>query len=182
MQANPALVTLCLVSAGVIAEALPPPRSPRVVYEGPDTIAAQPFYPGGLDTGSAGAPMPVAPDGVGVRPLAERLPLSPAHLVAGRPHLQTVPGLVTPLFVMGMDSASLRWFDSAARGLAAIGARGLVVQAQQRADWQALRRAARAQGIDLRLMADDALAVGYGLETYPVVLMSPAQAAVRAHE
>ena len=94
----------------------------------------------------------------------------------GQPALQTVPGLVTPLFVMGMDAVSLTWFARAAQGLADIGARGLVVQADQLAPWKALQTQARDIGIDLMLLEGDSLAQGYGLTTYPTVLVSPALA------
>jgi len=83
---------------------------------------------------------------------------------------------------MGMDEVSLNWFSRAAQGLAEIGARGLVVQANQLANWKELQNRARDIGIDLMLLDGDSLAQGYGIRTYPMVLMSPALAGKGSHE
>lgn len=172
---------LVALSMNVQSASLTGQRQPIVVYEGRSTILATPYYTR-LQKGPRTARDIAKPEGIGVQPLANQLPLTPTQLSPGRPNMQTVPGLVTPLFVMGMDAASLSWFGRAAKGLAAMGARGVVVQAARHSDWLALKTQAREAGIDLMLLHGDSLALGYGIRTYPVVLVSPEQAAQGPHE
>ena len=171
------LFLLVLFVAGAATQAGPliVRHEPIVVYEGRSTMPAQTFYKR-LQRKAAGSGTIETPDDAGVRLLEDSLPLSPTQLRVGRPELTSVPGLVTPLFVMGMDEVSLNWFSRAAEGLADLGARGLVVQADNRTAWQALKARAQDVGIDLMLLAGDSLAEGYGIDTYPMVLMSPALA------
>ena len=171
------LPLLLMLSVEGQADTLVVQQQPIIVYEGSSTLSAQPYYQR-LKTKQAesGPALGSAPGGAGLLALEARLPLSPTQLTVGQPALQTVPGLVTPLFVMGMDAVSLTWFARAAQGLADIGARGLVVQADQLAPWKALQTQARDIGIDLMLLEGDSLAQGYGLTTYPTVLVSPALA------
>lgn len=160
-------------------------QQPTVVYEGRGTISAQPYYKRleRSDTDETGGAVRVAaPTGAGILALEDRLPLSPTHLSVGNPGMRTVPGLITPLFIMGMDEVSLTWFARAVEGLADIGARGIVVQASDRSAWRDLHSRARKAGIDLMLLDGDAIAAGYGISTYPSVLMSPALAGRGAHE
>lgn len=175
--------SLILVALSVTAQAdsLAVQRSPIVVFEGRSTILATPYFTR-LQKGPRTARDIAKPKGIGVRPLANQLPLTPTQLSPGRPNMQTVPGLVTPLFVMGMDAASLTWFSRAAEGLAAMGARGVVVQAARSSDWLALKTQAREAGIDLMLLHGDSLALRYGIRTYPMVLVSPEQAEQGTHE
>ena len=175
------LAALLIVSATVQAESLLVQRQPTVVYEGRNTIPAHPYYRRLKRKDAAGTRVAV-PDGVGVRPLEQRLPLSSTRLAPGPPGVHTAAGLFTPIFVMGMDEASLTWFALAAAGLADIGARGVVVQANRLDHWRALQQQARTIGIELMLMQGDSLAQGYGIRTYPVVLMSPALAQKGMHE
>lgn len=176
------LALLITFSTAAQAESLLVQREPTIVYEGRSTISAQPYYQRLKRKDATGSSMVAVPDGAGVLPLEERLPLSPSQLLVGRPDMQTVPDLVTPLFVMGMDEASLTWFSRAAGGLADIGARGVVVQANRLDHWRELQQQARTIGIDLMLMEGDSLAQGYGIRTYPVVLMSPELAQKGMHE
>jgi integrating conjugative element protein (TIGR03765 family) len=83
---------------------------------------------------------------------------------------------------MGMDPQSLTWFQQAADGLVEIGARGIVVQASNQSDWLDLQHKARQAGIDLMLLEGDALAQGYGITTYPVILIDPKTAEEGDHE
>jgi hypothetical protein len=83
---------------------------------------------------------------------------------------------------MGMDEVSLTWFSEAAQGLVDIGARGIVVQAPSTSTWLDLQGKAREAGIDLMLLEGDSLAQGYGITTYPVVLVDPVLAGEAAHE
>lgn len=181
-----ALWSLLLCIGTVQADTLISPQQPIVVYDGRNTLSAQPYYrrlrqP---DTTPSTAPSAAltAPHGAGVLALADRLPLSPTSLEVGPPQMKAVPGLITPLFVLGMDEVSLTWFAQAAQGLADIGARGLVVQASDLVAWRALKRRAHATGIDLMLLEGDALAQGYGISTYPTVLLASALAGEGVHE
>lgn len=165
------------LSAGAQANTLIVQQQPTVVYTGPRTVSAQPYYNRIKTTGQSGPVLESVPAGAGAGAgalaLEERLPLSSTQLMVGQPAIKTVPGLTTPLFVMGMDEVSLNWFSRAAQGLADIGARGLVVQANHVASWRELQRRARDIGIDVMLLDGDSLAQGYGIRTYPMVLMSP---------
>ena len=167
------------LGVGAQASTLIVQQQPTVVYTGPNTVSAQPYYNRIKTTGESGSVLGAAPPraGAGVLALAlaleDRLPLSSTQLVVGQPAIKTVPGLTTPLFVMGMDEVSLNWFGRAAQGLADIGARGLVVQANHVESWRELQHRARDIGIDLMLLDGDSLAQGYSIRTYPVVLMSP---------
>lgn len=165
------------LSAGTQAQqqALVSQRQPVVVYDGQSTLVASPFYQR-MARGDAPSSRVNARHAAGVRPLIQQLPLSTAALRVGLPTVKRQAGQVVPLFVMGMDRVSLRWFEEAAPGLARLGARGVVVQAERRHDWQALQQRARQLGIELMLLPGDSLAAGYQLETYPVVIVSPAQA------
>ena len=155
---------------------------PTVVYEGRGTISAQPYYKRLQRNQSDLAAGVTAPEGAGILALEDRLPLSPKHISIGPPAMKTVPGLITPLFIMGMDEASLTWFAQAVEGLSDIGARGIVVQAAQRPAWRDLQSRAHKAGIELMLLDGDAIAAGYGISTYPIVLMSPALAGEGGHE
>lgn len=170
------------LSAGAQANTLVVQQQPTVVYTGPRTVSAQPYYNRIKTTGESGPVLESVPAGAGALALEERLPLSSTQLVVGRPAIKTVPGLTTPLFVMGMDEISLNWFSRAAQGLADIGARGIVVQVNHLAAWREFQHRARDIGIDLMLLSGDSLAQGYGIHTYPTVLMSPALAGERSVE
>ncbi len=170
------LTLLLMLNVEGQANTLVVQQQPIIVYQGASTLSAQPYYQRIERKETSGRAMGSAPAEAGLLALEARLPLSPTQLTVGRPAMQTVPGLVTPLFVMGMDEVSLTWFTRAAQGLADIGARGLVVQADQLAPWKALQTRARDIGIDLMLLEGDSLAQGYGLTTYPTVLVNPALA------
>jgi len=184
MPRSAILSLLMLVIFGVEAQTDPLllQQQPTVVYEGRSTISAMPYFQRLKRKDATDRSIAVAPMGAGVLPLEERLPLSPSQLVVGRPEMKTVPGLVTPLFVMGMDEVSLDWFSRAATGLADIGARGVVVQANRRDHWHALQLQAQSAGLDLMLLEGDSLAQGYDISTYPTVLMSPELARSGRHE
>jgi integrating conjugative element protein (TIGR03765 family) len=174
---------VCLVTGFAQAEMLHNrQQQPTVVYEGHSTMSAQPYYQRLTRQGSDQVAAVTAPRGAGIIALEDRLPLAPDHLSVGPAEMKTVPGLITPLFIMGMDEVSLTWFGRAAQGLSDIGARGIVVQATQRSAWRALQQRARTVGIDLMLLEGDAIAQGYGISTYPTVLMSPDQARGGSHE
>ena len=170
---------LLLLAAGLIlaplahAQVLPERQQPVLVYEGNSTISAQPYYKRLRSKEATTSASVTAPDGAGILAVEERLPLSPTLLRVGQPGMKTIPGLITPIFIMGMDEVSLGWFSRAAEGLSDLGARGIVVQAIQKSAWRDLQQRARGAGIDLMLLDGDAIAQGYGISTYPTVLLSP---------
>ena len=146
-------------------------RQPTVVYESQSTVSAWPYFK--RLEGAAANPAVHMPEGAGVKPMTEQLPLTPSQLKVGKPDIKIQEGQVIPLFIMGMDTVSLNWFTKAAVGLAEIGARGVVVQADKQHEWQSLQGQASAMGIDLILLAGDSLAQGYEIDTYPMVIVSP---------
>jgi len=162
-----------VATAMVQAQTLILQQPPTVVYEGRSTISAQPYYQRLQSKEPVTGATVTAPDGAGILALEDRLPLSPTQLQVGPPTMKTIPGLTTPLFIMGMDERSLNWFSRAAKGLSDISARGIVVQATQRSGWRDLHSRAREAGIALMLLDGDAIAQGYRINTYPTVLMSP---------
>jgi integrating conjugative element protein (TIGR03765 family) len=172
---------LPLVSVFAQADALTVRRAPTVVYEGRSTISAKTYYQR-LERGAASSSVITAPEHAGVKPLEERLPLIPTRLSVGQPSMQTQDGQIIPVFIMGMDTVSLTWFNEAADGLADIGARGVVVQADRLAHWHQLKQYAADHGIDLMLLEGESLADGYGISTYPVVIVSPQLAKQGGHE
>jgi integrating conjugative element protein (TIGR03765 family) len=177
-----ALLALCglLLISAAQAEPLIAPKQPIVVYEGKSTVSTWPYFQRiQPDRESRSISMP---EGSNQLSLADRLPLENNLLSVGQPQMKTIPGLITPLFVMGMDRVSLTWFQQAADGLVDIGARGIVVQASNKADWLDLQDRARDVGIDLMLLEGDSLAQGYGITTYPVVLLDPKMAGEGADE
>ena len=180
-----ALLTLSLLlvfAPVVLAETVLTQKRPTIVYEGRSTIPAQPYYQRLRNQQPASARRLTPPAGASVQALEDRLPLQPDTLRIGTPALKTVNGLVRPLFIMGMDPASLAWFRQAAPVLAELGARGVVVQADRLAEWLRLKRDAADFGIEVMLLDGDALAEGYGINTYPVVIVGPQQAEDAARE
>lgn len=162
------------------AEPLIAPNQPTVVYEGMSVIPTWPYFQRlQPDTRSNSI---AVPEGTQNLSLQDRLPLQTHALSVGQPQMKTIPGLITPLFIMGMDQTSLTWFQQAAGGLVELGARGIVVQADYLSDWLELKNGSRDAGIDLMLLEGDSLAQGYGITTYPVVLLDPALAREGDHE
>ena len=176
------LITLCglLLSGTAHAELLITPKQPTVVYEGLSTVPTWPYFQR-IQPGTQNRSLTM-PEGTQNLSLQDRLPLQTKRLSVGQPQMKTVPGITTPLFVMGMDSISLTWFQQAADGLVDIGAQGIVVQASNKSDWLDLQHKARQAGIDLMLLEGDSLAQGYGITSYPVVLIHPKTAGEGAHE
>lgn len=176
------LIIFCglLLSGTAHAERVIAPKQPTVVYEAPSTIPTWPYFQRiQTDTQSSHLTMPAGTQNVS---LESRLPLQTTRLSVGQPQMKTIPGLITPLFIMGMDPQSLTWFQQAAGGLIELGARGIVVQANNQSDWLDLQNKARQAGIDLMLLEGDSLAQGYGITTYPVILIDPKTAGEGDHE
>ncbi len=156
-------------------------RQPTVVYESQSTVSAWPYYKRleSTSTPSQGVHMP---EDTGIKPMHEQLPLTTNKLRVGKPAIKIQEGLFLPLFIMGMDPVSLNWFEQAADELASLGADGVVVQASNVDNWLSLYEQARDLGIDLILLNGDSLAWGYRIETYPMVIVSPEQAAQAGYE
>lgn len=175
------LLFLCAISTVAPANELVIRGKPIVVYDNNSTITAWPFFKRIEGKSSAKQALDI-PAGAAIKPMTERLPLTPGRLRVGKPAIRMQAGQVVPLFIMGMDPVSLQWFDQAAEELAQMGARGVVVQATIARDWQALQRQAQNRGIDLILLPGDALAEGYRIDTYPMVIVSPEAAGQGADE
>lgn len=164
------------------AESPLPRQKPTVVFEGPSTISAKPYYQR-IEARKGSTHQISAPkESMVMATIEDRLPIRPTHMRVGTPDMKVVEGLVTPLFVMGMDDVSLRWFKAAAPGLESLGARGIVIEASSKSDWSGLKESAAAVGIDLMLMEGDSLAQGYGVRTYPIVFVGTDMAGQGVHE
>lgn len=98
-------------------------------------------------------------------------PLDAGSLQPGAFNTVQVRGLDTPLFVIGLDDASLAWLEDNAAELRELSARGLVVAGGDYAAYEALRRAAADTGLAVEAAPGEALAVAYGLKTYPALLV-----------
>ena len=180
-----ALLCVCMLShvpAVVTAQSSFTRLETTIVYEGRSTISALPYF-GRIEnrqhkTRRVAAP----PTSMSVLAMEDRLPIASTEMVVSAPETKVFDGLVTPLFVMGMDALSLKWFYEKAAVLATLGARGLVVEAASKSDWLYLKDKAEVVGIDLLLMEGDSLAQGYGIRTYPLLLVGPELAGKGADE
>ena len=123
-----------------------------------DFIAAQPAGPADLS-----ALLPIHSPG-----------LSPGKLDSARIRpdvmLRLARANVRPFFLVGSDSLSLRWLASHRDTLAAIGAMGLLVQAETTAEIRRVAEAAR--GLPLTPGAGSDLAAVLGIDRYPVLITS----------
>lgn len=115
-------------------------------------------------------PLPDAPDKApDPRTLNWVLPVHSAHLTPGvvPRRVLSLPG-ITPLFMVGQDSASLEWLSQHAQALQDLSASGLAVEV---ADAQALRRIqATAPGLNIWPVSGDDIAELLELEHYPVLI------------
>ncbi|RTY78642.1 integrating conjugative element protein [Pseudomonas veronii] len=115
-------------------------------------------------------PLPDAPDKApDPRTLNWVLPVHSAHLTPGfvSRRVLNLPG-ITPLFMVGQDSASLEWLSQHAQALQDLSASGLAVEV---ADAQALRRIqAAAPGLIIWPVSGDDIAERLELEHYPVLI------------
>jgi integrating conjugative element protein (TIGR03765 family) len=79
----------------------------------------------------------------------------------------SLPGM-TPLFLVGQDTASLEWLSRHAQALQELGANGLAVEVD---DVQALRRIqTAAPGLNIWPVSGDDIAERLELEHYPVLI------------
>ena len=103
--------------------------------------------------------------------LAAFFPIRSERLRPGSPSRKRIAKLPIPLFVIGMDAASLSWFEASIDELRALGAQGVVVEAENYADFDALRRRALSRGVVLDVTPGDAIADGFNIDSYPTVLV-----------
>ena len=97
------------------------------------------------------------------------LPVHSARLSPGAvpPRALSLPGM-TPLFLVGQDTASLEWLSRHAQALQELGANGLAVEVD---DVQALRRIqTAAPGLNIWPVSGDDIAERLELEHYPVLI------------
>ncbi|MFJ4453219.1 integrating conjugative element protein [Pseudomonas sp. NPDC089392] len=97
------------------------------------------------------------------------LPVRSARLSPGAlpPRALSLPGM-TPLFLVGQDTASLDWLSRHAQALQDLGANGLAVEVD---DAQALRRIqTAAPGLNIWPVSGDDIAERLELEHYPVLI------------
>lgn len=167
------LMAVSLIASNVQSATALRPHHPIVVFQSSSTVSALPFYSKLKNQDGPGTPLPRVPGEYGVTPLEQRLPLRSARLRPGPPVVKPIQGLYQPLFIMGMDTASLQWFAEAADEISEIKARGIVVQAESLAAWRQLRDLAATQGIPLMLLEGDSLAQGYAITSYPILLVPP---------
>ena len=174
MLRNLVAALLYLVTGHAFASVLLEQHEPTVVYTGTSTVPAKPYYSRMTTKKERQVQVPAgAFQGLS---LNSRLPLQSTQLMVGRPDMMVVDGLVSPLFVMGMDETSMQWYAKAAAGLASMNARGIIVQANNAADWRRFEQMASDNGTPVMLLDGDSLAEGYQIKTYPMVLVSPALA------
>lgn len=99
-------------------------------------------------------------------------PFRSERLRPAAPSQKQVDQLTSPLFVIGMDAASLSWLEDSFEQLKTLGAQGLVVEADNFDAFDALQRKALSRGIMIDIAPGDALAEGFGIHSYPVLLVA----------
>jgi integrating conjugative element protein (TIGR03765 family) len=93
-------------------------------------------------------------------------PLGPVALTPEQ--AQRLKHLPRPLFLMGADALSLRWLAQQRDSLLALGAVGMLVEAQDRSDLAAVERAG--SGLLIVPAAGTEVAQALGLHHYPVLI------------
>ena len=167
-----------LAGAAVHAQEAPAPTV--VLYDAGNTIPVAPYlrhiavaeHKRNQALASAQAQMAEASTG-SVEPvsLAAFFPIRSERLQPGPPTRRRVAQLPIPIFVIGMDSVSLQWFEASINELRALGAQGVVVQAENFAEYDALRRQALSRGVVLDVTPGDAIAEGFDIKSYPTLLV-----------
>jgi len=103
--------------------------------------------------------------------LAAFFPIQSQRLRPGSPSRKRIAQLPVPIFVIGMDAASLSWLEASFEELRALGAQGVVVEAANFDDYDTLRRQTLSRGVVLDVTPGDAIAEGFGISTYPTLLV-----------
>lgn len=158
-----------------------------VLYVGKQTVSASPYYQEIQEAadkkGSDRADVlseadraldrlpPTTPSQVSQ---AQFFPLKTTRLKPGQPSEISIEGMITPLFVIGMDPGSMAWLEREQVRLAQMGAIGIVVEAPSFASFNALRARAEQQGLHLDIGFGDPLADGFSVDVYPVLIKGAA--------
>lgn len=140
----------------------------HIVFDSGHTVDATQYYAGNIKVD-----VDKTPPSVPVIPFSDqqRLPIQSEQLRPGPMTVLEVDGLLVPFFIMGMDADSMSWFSQNAEALQGMGASGVVVEAWNLQDWQALKAWAAQRGIALSLLDGDPLAALYRITTYPTVMV-----------
>jgi len=80
----------------------------------------------------------------------------------------SIPDLKTPVCVLGSDEQSLDWLATNQKQLARIGARCLLIQAENQADIKRIKK--RAEGLPVIAVSGDAIVDSFGLQHYPALI------------
>lgn len=117
----------------------------------------------------------------GVIPMEDRIPFKPKSLLPGPADAEVAfytadfPG-ASPVFVIGIDLPSMRWFDRYAGWLKDRSATGLVVAVSTLAQWKAVKKEIAAQGLQAVLADGDELSEPLRIHRYPAIVMPPSLA------
>ena len=147
--------------------------APVIIHDSGQTRPLAPYY-SALAPEEADRPDHPADPEPGRRAPGAYLPLRTQLMSPGRVARKTraemsVMGLpAVPVFVIGADKTSLRWLSANRDQLVALGAVGLLVQAETVADLQAVARAGT--GLRITPVPGDEIARQLDLTHYPVLI------------
>ncbi|CAB5113490.1 hypothetical protein D3OALGB2SA_2526 [Olavius algarvensis associated proteobacterium Delta 3] len=117
----------------------------------------------------------------GVVPMEDRIPFKPKSLLPGSENAEVVfyrgdlPG-APPVFVIGIDLPSMRWFDRYVGWLKDRSASGLVVSVSTLPQWKAVKKEIAAKGLFVVLADGDELSGPLRIHRYPAIVMPPSLA------
>jgi integrating conjugative element protein (TIGR03765 family) len=168
------LPAITLLGLWLIGLALTPPPAwaeLTVIYDSGDTRPLAPL----LDVFDATAPVtkraPTKPPALGAADLRALLPIRSPGLSPGPVQARAQPHpFARPFFLIGADARSRRWLAAHRDRLKAIGAVGMLVQADTLADLQAI--AALADGLPITPASAADIAAALGVAHYPVLVTS----------
>ena len=171
---------VCLLGALCCQSLLAAERAPiEVIHDGYNTIPAKPYYrqieikqakmSEAMDEARKQLAMLEKPPSQPVS-LATYFPMRTSELHVGEPRQKIIPQLPIPMFIIGMDARSLNWLEANFDELKAIGARGVVVQAESYEKYEHLQKRAIAKGVLITATPGDPIAEVYEIQTYPMLL------------
>lgn len=104
--------------------------------------------------------------------LPQLFPIEPTFIrqvvLPGSQMLKDLPALPQPLFVIGTDEYSLRWFDTNREVLNQYGAAGVLTKARNQTEWEYMQKLVAP--LQLWPMNADALADQLGVPGYPIMI------------
>ncbi len=150
----------------------------ELIYQGTDTISAKQYYRKitRVETKKnqaltrAQISLSKQKNGFAEKNISSLFPFTSRLLKPGLPNRSVIKGLPSPIFVIGMDKASLTWLEANIDELKRKGATGLVVQADSLSSFSNLQEVIRQRGISLEIINGDSIAEMYGIQTYPVFI------------